>query len=48
MDMYEHAYAIDYGASAKDYVDAFFKNVQWAEVERRLGQALRGDAALRG
>ena len=48
MDMYEHAYAIDYGASAKDYVDAFFKNVQWAEVERRLGQALKGDAALRG
>src|ERR1700738_262407 len=48
MDMYEHAYAIDYGASAKDYVDAFFKNLQWAEVERRLVRAQKGDAALRG
>jgi Fe-Mn family superoxide dismutase len=48
MDMYEHAYAIDYGASAKDYIDAFFKNIQWAEVERRLGRAQKGDAALRG
>jgi len=48
MDMYEHAYAMDYGASAKEYIDAFFKNVQWAEVERRLGRAQKADAALRG
>ncbi len=48
MDMYEHAYAIDYGASAKDYVDAFFKDIQWAEVERRVERAQKGDAALRG
>jgi len=26
-DVYEHAYAIDYGAGAKDYIDAFFKNI---------------------
>jgi len=48
MDMYEHAYAIDYGAGAKDYIDAFFKNIEWAEVERRLGRAQKADAALRG
>ncbi|HYZ89240.1 MAG TPA: Fe-Mn family superoxide dismutase [Myxococcales bacterium] len=47
LDMYEHAYAIDYGASAKDYVDAFFKNLQWSEVERRLGRVQKADAALR-
>jgi len=47
MDMYEHAYAMDYGASAKEYIDAFFKNVQWAEVERRLGRAQTADVALR-
>ena len=46
-DMYEHAYAIDYGAGAKDYIDAFFKNIEWAEVERRLGRAQKADAALR-
>ena len=48
MDMFEHAYAIDYGASAKDYVDAFFKNIQWAEVERRLGRAQKAESALQG
>jgi Fe-Mn family superoxide dismutase len=35
MDMYEHAYAMDYGANAAGYVDAFFKNLQWDEVNRR-------------
>ena len=48
LDMYEHAYAIDYGASAKDYIEAFLKNLQWAEVERRLGRAQKADTALRG
>ena len=48
MDMYD-AFAIDHGASAKDYIDAFFKNIQWAEVEGRLARARkRADAALRG
>jgi len=36
MDMYEHAYQMDYGANAKGYVDAFFGNVHWDEVNRRL------------
>jgi superoxide dismutase len=27
---------MDYGASAKDYIDAFFKNINWPEVDRRL------------
>ena len=39
MDMYEHAYAIDYGANARGYIDAFFQNVQWDEVSRRAEQA---------
>lgn len=36
LDMYEHAYALDYGAAAAKYVDAFFANVKWEEVDRRL------------
>jgi Fe-Mn family superoxide dismutase len=48
MDMYEHAYAIDYGAAAAKYIDAFFQNVQWDEVERRLERAQRANAALQG
>jgi superoxide dismutase, Fe-Mn family len=27
---------MDYGANAKGYIDAFFQNVQWDEVNRRL------------
>ena len=41
LDMYEHAYAIDYGAAAAKYVDAFFQNIQWDEVNRRLESAQR-------
>jgi Fe-Mn family superoxide dismutase len=36
MDMYEHAYQMDYGAAAAKYIDAFFANVQWDAVEARL------------
>jgi len=39
MDMYEHSYAMDYGANARAYVDAFFQTVQWDEVQRRAEQA---------
>jgi superoxide dismutase, Fe-Mn family len=48
LDMYEHAYQMDYGAAAAKYVDAFFENVNWDEVERRLQAALRAWKALRG
>src|SRR5207247_10837021 len=47
MDMYEHAYAIDYGAAAAKYIDAFFQNVHWEEVNRRLERAEKAAAALR-
>lgn len=48
MDMYEHAYQMDYGAAAAKYIDAFFANVPWDEVNRRLERARRAAAALRG
>jgi Fe-Mn family superoxide dismutase len=48
MDMYEHAYQMDYGAGAAKYVDAFFANVQWSEVNRRLELAQKADVARRG
>jgi len=41
MDMYEHSYHIDYGANAKGYIDAFFQNINWNEVNRRLKDARR-------
>ena len=36
LDMYEHAYQMDYGAAAAKYVDAFMTNVNWDEVNRRI------------
>ncbi len=29
LDVYEHAYFIDYGVGRKDYIDTFFKNLDW-------------------
>jgi Fe-Mn family superoxide dismutase len=40
MDMYEHAYQIEFGAAAAKYVDAFFDNINWHEVNRRYERAL--------
>ena len=36
LDMYEHSYHMDYGSAAARYVDAFMKNVDWQEVDRRF------------
>ena len=40
LDMYEHSYHMDYGTAAAKYVDAFFDNVNWEEVNRRYTRAL--------
>lgn len=48
MDMYEHAYHMDYGAAAAKYVDAFVQNVNWEEVNLRFTRARSVAAALRG
>jgi superoxide dismutase, Fe-Mn family len=39
LDMYEHAYHIDFGANAKAYISAFLRNVDWPSVETRLADA---------
>ncbi len=36
MDVYEHAYAIDYGVKRPPYIDAFMKNIQWDAANKRL------------
>jgi Fe-Mn family superoxide dismutase len=46
LDMYEHAYAIDFGAGHAKYIDAFFANIAWDEVNRRLERARNAYAAL--
>jgi Fe-Mn family superoxide dismutase len=37
MDVFEHAFMIDYGLKRADYIAAFFKNVDWKAAEARLG-----------
>jgi Fe-Mn family superoxide dismutase len=36
MDMYEHAYQMDFGAAAAKYIDAFFANINWETVASRV------------
>jgi len=36
MDVFEHAYMIDYGLKRADYIAAFFKNINWKAVADRI------------
>lgn len=37
LDVWEHAYLLDYGATGKQkYLDAFFKNLNWSIIEKRF------------
>ncbi len=36
MDVFEHAFMIDYGLKRADYIEAFFKNIDWSVVASRL------------
>lgn len=36
MDVFEHAFMVDYGLKRPDYIEAFFKNIDWKAVESRL------------
>ena len=40
LDMYEHAYHMDFGAAAGAYVDAFMGNIDWAQVYARYQHAV--------
>ena len=39
LDMYEHAYHIDFGANAAAYVDTFMRNIDWKGVAARYQSA---------
>jgi Fe-Mn family superoxide dismutase len=41
LDMFEHAYHIDFGANARAYVDTFLRNVDWQAVEGRYEDAMK-------
>lgn len=42
LDMYEHAYALDYGAKAGDYVDNFMRAIAWAHADKLVSRLAAG------
>jgi len=51
MDVWEHAYVTDYGTSVEgrtEYIQAFFRNLDWDVTGERLGSALQSKVASRG
>ena len=51
LDVYEHAYFMDYGSARPDYIKAFFKNVNWQKVSQNFEKAkqmaqLAGSASM--
>ncbi len=43
MDVWEHAYMVDFGATGRpQYMQVFWRNVNWPVVEKRFADAVRG------
>ena len=36
MDVFEHAFMLDYGLKRADYIEAFFRNINWSAVDARV------------
>jgi len=36
LDAWEHSYMLDYGLKRSDYIESFFKNIDWDIVDRRV------------
>jgi len=40
LDMYEHAYFIDFGADKKTYIETFFHNLNWEMIDKKFLKAV--------
>lgn len=40
MDVFEHAYMTDYRLNRTGYIDAFFRNIDWDQAERRFSESV--------
>jgi Fe-Mn family superoxide dismutase len=40
MDVFEHAFMLDYGIKRADYIETFFRSIDWEVVSGRYDQAL--------
>lgn len=41
LDVYEHAYMIDFGINRKKYIDIFFENINWGVVNNRVEKIIK-------
>jgi Fe-Mn family superoxide dismutase len=41
LDMYEHAYHLDFGANATAYIASFMRNIEWVAVQGRYEDAVK-------
>ena len=39
LDVYEHAYYLDFQTARAKYIDAFLKSIDWDAVNKRLAKA---------
>lgn len=46
LDMYEHAYQVEFSGKATAYIDAFLRNIDWAGVANRFKEAAQGGSAV--
>jgi len=46
LDVYEHAYMIDYGIDRAKYLDAFMQNIDWDIANKRLAAATKSPCCL--
>lgn len=47
MDVFEHAFFTDYGLKRADYIEAFFKAIQWGRVASRFAEARQHESMVR-
>lgn len=48
MDVYEHAYFLDFKSARGKYIEAYMQSIDWDAVNARLESALGREKALRG
>lgn len=41
LDMYEHAYFIDFGSDKKSYIESFFQNLNWPAVDKKFQKMVK-------
>ena len=41
LDMYEHAYFLDFGSDKNAYIDVFFQNLRWQAVDKKYQKMIK-------